>query len=142
MAERIAAPSQLNEIGMQRHPFYIVFFLLCALASFFGCGHSPQPSENNVLIGDWRLGHDAIQHYGCASCHTIPGIPGADALVGPPLLHMARRVYIGGVLQNTRANITAWIKNPPAIDSKTAMPNLRVSDADAENIVSYLYTLQ
>jgi len=35
-----------------------------------------------------------------------------------------------------------WIQNPPAIDSKTAMPFLGVSERDARDIAEYLYRLK
>ena len=34
--------------------------------------------------------------YGCAGCHTIPGLPGAHGLVAAPLAGLRRRVYIAG----------------------------------------------
>src|SRR5262245_26038287 len=50
--------------------------------------------------------------YGCGSCHTIPGIQGAHALVGPSLAQVASRMYIAGVLPNTPTNILRWLQNP------------------------------
>jgi cytochrome c len=91
--------------------------------------------------GDADRGKQAIGHYGCSSCHTIPGVRGADALVGPPLDRVGGRGYIGGVLQNTPDNMIHWIENPPGVDPMTAMPNMHVSEADARDIASYLYTL-
>src|SRR3954469_19996141 len=87
-------------------------------------------------------GREKIAYYGCASCHTIPGIEGADGLIGPSLEHLANRAYLGGVLENTPANLVQWIQNPPAVDPKTAMPNEHVSEPDARAIASYLYTLR
>lgn len=87
-------------------------------------------------------GNALIRGYGCGSCHTIPGIPGANALVGPSLERFANRVYIAGVLENNPENLIRWIQDPPGVDPLTAMPNLKVSDADAKNIAAYLYTLQ
>jgi cytochrome c len=92
--------------------------------------------------GDPDKGRDAIAVYGCSSCHTIPGIRGADAQVGPPLTKMGTRTYIGGVLKNTPDNMQAWLKDPPGIDSKTAMPNLHLGDQDVKDIACYLYTLR
>jgi cytochrome c2 len=46
--------------------------------------------------GDPQRGKIAVSRYGCATCHTIPGINGADALVGPPLNQMGSRSYIAG----------------------------------------------
>ena len=83
-----------------------------------------------------------IRRYGCVSCHTIPGIPGANAVVGPPLTRMARRTYIAGVLPNTPPNMERWLMDPPAVDSLTAMPPLGVTAADARTIAAYLYTLR
>src|SRR5437763_14712315 len=37
-----------------------------------------------------------LRRYGCAGCHTIAGIPGADGRVGPALSDLIDRVYIGG----------------------------------------------
>jgi cytochrome c1 len=35
-----------------------------------------------------------------------------------------------------------WIQNPPAVDEKTAMPNMGVTARDARDIAAYLYTLR
>lgn len=83
-----------------------------------------------------------MRAYGCGSCHTIPGVRGANAIVGPSLGGIASRSYIAGVLANTPENLVAWIQNPQAIDDKTAMPNLRVGPRDAADIAAYLYTLR
>lgn len=91
--------------------------------------------------GNPDRGQTAIQTYGCAACHTIPGINGADATVGPPLTRIALRGYIGGVIKNSPENMIRWIQNPPAIDPKTAMPHLGVTEGEARDIASYLYTL-
>ena len=83
-----------------------------------------------------------MRSYGCAACHTIPGVVGANALVGPPLTHMASRGYIGGVLANAPDNMIRWIRDPKAVDSLTAMPNVGVTERDARDIAAYLYTLR
>ncbi len=92
--------------------------------------------------GNPHEGKSKIRSYGCGTCHTVPGVRGADALVGPPLTSMAERGYIGGVMKNTPANMIQWIQDPPAVDPMTAMPKLHVSEADARDIASYLYTLK
>ena len=95
-----------------------------------------------LVGGDATHGRELIRRYGCGSCHTIPGVRGANALVGPPLAGIARRVYVGGVVTNTPDNLVQWIQDPKSIDDKTAMPNVGVSRADAIDIASYLYTLK
>ena len=116
-------------------------FMLVALTAF-GC-QKPATSPNaSPESSNPERGKIAIAQYGCASCHTIPGIRGALGLVGPSLDRIASRTYIAGVLQNTHANMLRWIQNPPQVDDKTAMPNLRVTDQDARDIASFLYTLR
>ena len=92
--------------------------------------------------GDPKRGRAAMAAHGCAGCHTIPGVAGADALVGPPLTRMGSRSYVAGVMKNTPENLVRWIQDPPAVDPLTAMPKLGVNEADARDIASYLYTLR
>ncbi|MCA1815307.1 MAG: c-type cytochrome [Acidobacteria bacterium] len=120
----------------------------CALAALFVAGESScsqvelERQASAMTGGDPAKGREAISRYGCATCHTIPGVKGADALVGPSLEHVASRSYVAGVLQNTPPNMIRWIQNPPEVDRLTAMPNLGVTDTDARDIVAYLYTLK
>jgi len=95
-----------------------------------------------MVGGDAERGRAAIELHGCGSCHFIPGIPGARALVAAPLTHMRSRSFVGGVVQNTPQNIIKWIVNPKAVDPMTAMPNLGVSEKDSQDIATYLYSLQ
>jgi cytochrome c oxidase assembly factor CtaG/cytochrome c2 len=92
--------------------------------------------------GSTARGREAIRSYGCMSCHSIPGIRGANTLVGPPLAGIAQRAYIAGVLSNTPDHMIEWLMNPPGIDSKTAMPDMNVTERDARDISAYLYTLK
>jgi cytochrome c len=116
---------------------------LCVFASVSlpGC-HKDDAEARALTGGDPHKGKLAIRHYGCSSCHTIPGIHEADALVGPPLAGVAARSYLGGVLVNTPSNLIRWIQDPPAVDPKTAMPNVRVTESDARDIAAYLYALR
>ncbi|HMC54194.1 MAG TPA: hypothetical protein VKH19_03405 [Gemmatimonadaceae bacterium] len=95
-----------------------------------------------VSGGNGDRGRGLIRVYGCGACHTIPGVRGAESFVGPNLDGIASRSYIAGVLPNDPENMVRWIQNPPAIDSKTAMPFLGVSERDARDIAEYLYRLK
>jgi cytochrome c len=92
--------------------------------------------------GDPDRGVESIGRYGCAACHTIPGIRGANAAVGPPLTRVASRMYLAGQIQNTPANMVRWIQHPREIEQGTAMPDMGVTDNDARDIAAYLYTLR
>lgn len=69
-----------------------------------GCRNGTSRHTAAVTSGGNEFrGARLIQYYGCGSCHIIPGISGAAGLVGPPPLSgIASRMYIAGVLQNTR----------------------------------------
>jgi cytochrome c len=119
---------------------YLVVMMLPL--SLPACNDAEETSKLLVAGSAPERGRAAIERYGCASCHTIPWIQGADALVGPPLDRIASRSYIAGVLENTRENMVRWVKDPPGVDPLTAMPNLRVTDDDARDIAAFLYTLR
>ena len=92
--------------------------------------------------GEPDRGLAAIGRYGCAACHTIPGVRGASATVGPPLGGIASRTYLAGQLANSPDNMRRWIQQPQQVERGTAMPNMGVTDDDARDITAYLYTLR
>ena len=116
--------------------------LAAACAALISCGGDAARTAREMTGGEPARGRAKIERYGCASCHTIPGVRGADSLVGPPLDRVASRTYVAGVLTNTPDNMIRWLKDPPGVDPLTAMPNLGVTDEDARDIASYLYTLK
>lgn len=109
-----------------------------------GCdlGRDPAPARPLLYGGEATVGASLIRSYGCGTCHTIPGVRGAEGKVGPPLTAFAYRSYIAGNLSNDPQNLIAWIMDPQAIEPGTAMPNLGVTAAEARNIAAYLYTLE
>jgi len=113
-----------------------------ALAALAACTHGEADARALTNGGDAARGADLIRSYGCGSCHTIRRVPGAESSVGPSLAGEAARAYIAGVTPNTPENMIRWIMDPPAIDDKTAMPNLHVNATDARDIAAYIYTLQ
>lgn len=95
-----------------------------------------------VIGGDARRGPDLMVAYGCAACHTIPGVDAARGNVGPPLTRFGERTYIAGMLRNTPANLVRWIRDPQGVVPGNAMPNMGVTEAQARDIAAYLYTLR
>jgi cytochrome c1 len=89
--------------------------------------------------GDPSRALPLMRRYGCAGCHTIPGIAGADGQVGGPLADIRKRTYIGGVANNTADNLVHWIVSPQTFSPHSAMPVTGVSEAEARDIAAYLY---
>ena len=78
--------------------------------------------------------------YGCAGCHTIPGVPGADGQVGGALSDVRKRVFIAGVLPNTAKNSIDWIVEPQAHDPHSAMPITGITRSEARDVAAWLYS--
>jgi cytochrome c len=112
-----------------------------ALAMMSACTESPAAIRQTVAGGDARRGTRLIAHYGCGSCHVIPGVPGAQGGVGPPLTRFAERTYIAGALRNEPVALVRWIRFPQHVEPGTAMPDLGVTEQHARDIAAYLYTL-
>ena len=123
----------------------VLLLILVGIAAAVGLRGRSDPELARELAaftgGDPDRGRETIRQHGCPTCHTIPGISEAKGLVGPPLDHFARRVYVGGVVPNTPDNLVAWIRNPPGLDPMTAMPATGLSDAQARDAAAYLYAL-
>src|SRR5579875_2077041 len=115
-----------------------LLIVLIAQATLVACGGASARQHVGQVTsgGNVARGARMIEYYGCGSCHIIPGISGAFGRAGTPLSGIASRIYIAGVLQNTPQNMVRWIKNPKAVDEKTLMPYLGVTDKDAEDIAA------
>jgi cytochrome c len=109
--------------------------LLVAAVLSMNCGFATAGNNN-------RAGVAAFTKYGCGSCHTISGVPGANGLVGPPLTGLGNRRYIAGELPNTPDNLTHWIQHPQSVNPRTAMPELGVTSRDSNDIATLLYASQ
>ncbi|WP_149538540.1 c-type cytochrome [Siccirubricoccus phaeus] len=92
-----------------------------------------------ITGGDPSRAPPLLRRYGCAGCHSIPGVPGADGQVGPPLGGLRSRVYLAGVLPNSAENLVAWLRDPRAVSPRTAMPAAGLGEAEARDIAAYLY---
>jgi cytochrome c2 len=112
----------------------LTLFLSSCSGDVNGVPEPRQAPANNIANGR-RL----IASYGCGSCHTIPGVPGANSMVAPPLKCFHQRTYIAGRLANNKENLIQWIQNPQQIDPGNAMPDLGVKEDEASDIAAYLY---
>jgi cytochrome c len=92
-----------------------------------------------VTGGDPDRAPEIMRRYGCGGCHAIPGIAGADGLVGPPLSGLIHRVYVGGVATNSPDHLIQWIIDPRGLSPRSAMPATGISEAEARDVAAYLY---
>jgi cytochrome c2 len=115
--------------------------LVAVLASTLSGCNDARATAITLTGGDPSRGRDVIRVYGCQTCHTIPGVPGADATVGPSLAQLAGRGYVAG-RTNAPDQLIAWIRHPQRLRAGTPMPDTGVSERDARDIAAYLYTLR
>ena len=119
----------------------LIVVLICGLAAS-ACGSAGVAEAEAITGGDVSRGPAALGTYGCGACHTIPGLQGANATVGPPLERIAVRQYLGGHVINTPVSMITRIQHPQSVDPKNVMPDLGVTDQDARDIAAFLYTLR
>lgn len=84
----------------------------------------------------------------CAICHTIKGVSGFSkdytyGFRGPDLTHFGSRgTLAGAILENTPANVAAWIRHPDKIKPGANMPTLGLSGEELNDLVAYLESLK
>ncbi len=118
--------------------------LTVASACIAGLIWRAQHQSANVAVamtgGEIARAAEIIRRYGCAGCHTVPGIPGGDGQVGGPLVDIKRRVYIGGVVTNSPDHLIRWIVSPQTYSPRSAMPATGISEDEARDVAAYLYS--
>jgi cytochrome c2 len=126
----------------QRHyAFWIgTLLVLAAAAGLVSSSRQERALVASVLgRGDASRGPELMRHYGCAGCHTINGVPGADGKVGPSLKDLRARVFVGGGLRNTGDDLVRFILAPDEAAPRTAMPRTGISEQEARDVVTFLY---
>jgi cytochrome c oxidase subunit 2 len=87
-------------------------------------------------------GARAFQGSGCAACHTIRGTQ-ARGQIGPDLTHVgSRKTIAAGILDNTAANMSMWIKDAQGVKPGNKMVVAAPSASDLTDIVAYLQSLR
>lgn len=112
-----------------------------ALVGTSACTAHPYTDAGLTVEADVDEGRALLWEYGCTSCHQVPGIEVPQGEVGPPLGTFAERRTVGGQLPHTPENAVRWIVDPREVDPATIMPDLGVSEDEAEAILAYLYSL-
>jgi cytochrome c len=116
--------------------------MVAVMLGLAGCGEDPKPPEHLRILGsDAVRGRALMARYGCGSCHEIPGIGGANGVVGPSLADYAQRPLLAGIVPNVPRTLVPWLMDPASIDPRTAMPKMGVNAGEARDMATYLYTL-
>jgi cytochrome c2 len=112
------------------------------LLALIGSAASAQENVPPLIVGSPSQGAALIAEKGCGACHMIPGIAGANGLVGPPLTLMGRRIFVAGLLRNTPQNLAAWVLEPQRFVPGNAMPSTGLTESEALDVAAYLETIR
>lgn len=93
------------------------------------------------IRGNPESGRALIVASGCGGCHSVPGIDGANGVIGPRLNNVVLRPTLAGdIIQNSPDNLTRWLMDPPALKPGTAMPRVGLTEQQAQDITAFLYS--
>lgn len=86
-------------------------------------------------------GSELFVSKGCINCHAVQGVNTYNR-TGPDLSHIGSRTSIAaGMLANTPENMVRWLRFTDTVKPGVAMPNLGLSQEEAEQLTAYLETL-
>lgn len=99
--------------------------------------------------GDAAAGFELFKGKGtCIGCHTLGGVEGAVARVGPNLTHLMDRTTFAGAIFPLNADLLKkWIADPSGMkpmrpEQGTGMPKVPLSETEINQLVAFLETLK
>jgi len=99
----------------------------------------PKPPAAAAPNPNYAEGEKLFSAKGCIACHSLVAVNAPKGMVGPNLANVGARSYIAaGTLKNTDENLAHWIRDPQGIKKGVLMPNLGVTEAEAQALVAYL----
>lgn len=97
---------------------------------------APEPEAELAVAGS-----QLFISKGCINCHAVRGVNTYNR-TGPDLSHIGSRTSIAaGILANTPENMIRWLRYTDTVKPGVAMPNLGLSQEEAEQLTAYLETL-
>jgi cytochrome c oxidase subunit 2 len=98
-----------------------------------------------TVAGDAANGRTLFTSKGCIACHTAQGVQGATGTIGPNLNGIgdpAKRPTLTDGGRNTPEHIREWIRDPQKLKPGTMMPNLQLTDKEANDLTALMLTLK
>lgn len=116
---------------------------VAAVTAYIAAQSARRPLPGIPVEGDSERGREVFRVVGCGACHNLEPYPGEEAGSADPMLIASGANEHGPNLRGVATKVTpewlfSWLKNPHAYWSETRMPDLRLSDQDAADIVAYM----
>ena len=118
---------------------------VAAVSAFVRTRAEAEPFPALPVAGDPARGREVFRLVGCAACHNMAPYSEEARKDEPDLANRQRGTNehgpnLRGVATKTNPEwLFAWIKDPKAYWSETRMPDLRLSDQEAADIVAYVF---
>ncbi len=118
---------------------------VAAVSAFVRTRASSEPFPPIPVAGDAVRGREVFRMVGCVGCHNMAPFGEEQRAAESDLANRLRGTNehgpnLRGIASKTNPEwLFAWIKDPAAYWSETRMPNLRLSDQDAADVVAYLF---
>ncbi len=118
---------------------------IAAVTAFVGNRSAKEPLPAIPVAGDAARGREVFRLTGCLACHNMaPFTEEARAAEEDPANQRRETNEHGPNLRGIATKVApewlfAWIKDPTSYWSETRMPNLRLSDQDAADVVAYVF---
>jgi len=107
---------------------------LLALSLLTACAGAA--AESGVATSDTQAasierGRALFRNKGCVTCHVNTRVEGRTGVLGSVGPNLTRYT-------NDPDFLRRWLANPPAVRPGTRMPNLRLSEAQIEDLIAFL----
>jgi cytochrome c2 len=118
---------------------------IAAVAAFVGSRSATEPLPPIPVEGDATRGREVFRLSGCLACHNVaPFTEEARAETLDPAEQLRDTNEHGPNLRGVATKVNpewlyAWIRDPKAYWAETRMPDLRLSEQDAADIVAYVF---
>jgi mono/diheme cytochrome c family protein len=108
------------------------------VAYLFANADPLEPAVKNPPHGDAKRGEEVVKSIGCQGCHVVG--EGKRDEVGPHRTFGQPLENLGN--KTTYEWIFDWVRDPKHYSPNTYMPNLRLTDAQAADVATYLSGLK
>jgi mono/diheme cytochrome c family protein/predicted nucleic acid-binding Zn-ribbon protein len=109
-----------------------------AVSYLFANAEPHEFAVKNPKAGDAKSGEQLVKSIGCQGCHVVGEGSRVDAgphrTFGQPLENIGNKTTYEWVFN--------WVRDPKHYNANTYMPNLRLTDAQAADVATYLMTLK
>ena len=117
---------------------------ITALVTFLYNLNTPQPLKSYPGNGDAQRGKQLMGELGgtgCLGCHSIDDFPAATGGNAPKIDELRHGPELSGIGSKVKPDwLYTWILDPKSLWPTTNMPNLRLTEAEAADLVAYLMT--